>query len=569
MPVRCRSHCTVNKTPAICNTVDKCSYTNGAVRKYCRLSSKYKMNRPNCNITRKFLKREKAPAEKIRKFLERRQASRKRKPASQTLQRFSAKDLFPEPPILAAEPSASEIKDLANKAHTRRLERFIRKLDPHKLRTNVRARYLNAVCSDSGVCVAFGTHVNKIKKHFDGFVKFNHVTSLRKIGAVSANGFVKELEYENAGYKAHAVLKSATTPFADNLYYEYLVGIFLNNASKYIPNFVETYGVYKYNTDAEYDKMKLLTATKDELSGLKLIRTPGDPKRYIEKHQQQKERNHLKEACENSKHMCVLIQHLKDAQTLQDKCQTISFVANDLPFALFQVYWALVALKHDFTHYDFHTENVLIYEPVKNSHIHYFYHFTDGTVVSFKSTCIAKLIDYGRSFYNFGNPATKFNLEGDSKTVYSTICKIPECNPSCGYNFGFSWFKPSTGIGKHICPQRQNISQDLRLLCMLHDEGVVHDARRRKTISNIKTHNPLLMELCKKVKFDDIYDTPQVKSLGYPAKINNIFDAFMALKELIQNPFFTAANATAHAGMQQLGEMHIYQDRPLEYISSI
>jgi hypothetical protein len=104
---------------------------------------------------------------------------------------------------------------------------------------------------------------------------------------------------------------------------------------------------------------------------------------------------------------------------------------------------------------------------------------------------------------------------------------------------------------------------------MLHDEGVVHDARRRKTISNIKTHNPLLMELCKKVKFDDIYDTPQVKSLGYPAKINNIFDAFMALKELIQNPFFTAANTTAHAGMQQLGEMHIYQDRPLEYISSI
>jgi hypothetical protein len=59
MPTRCRSKCSDNKSVASCNAADKCSYTNGAVRKYCRLSSKYKMNKPNCNITRKFLKREK------------------------------------------------------------------------------------------------------------------------------------------------------------------------------------------------------------------------------------------------------------------------------------------------------------------------------------------------------------------------------------------------------------------------------------------------------------------------------------------------------------------------------
>ena len=570
MPARCRSNCTVNKTPVVCNAADKCSYTNGAIRKYCRLSSKYKMNKPNCNITRKFLKREKGPAEKIRKFLERRQASRKRKPTSQTLQPFSAKNVFPEPPILVVKPSASEIKKFENKTHTRKLERFMRKLDPHKLRANVRARYLNAVCSDSGVCVAFGTHVNKIKKHFDGFVNFNHVTYLRKIGTVSENGFVKELEYEHAGYKAHAVLKSSTKPYADNLYYEYLVGIFINNASKYMPNFVETYGVYKYNTNDEYNKMRLLTATKSELSGLRLIRTPVVPKSHIKKEQQQTERNHLKDACEYSKHMCVLIQHIKDAQTLQDKCQSVSFVAKDLPFALFQVYWALVALKNDFTHYDLHTENVLIYEPVKNSHIQYFYHFTDGTVVAFKSSYIAKLIDYGRSFYNYGNPnpTPKFNIEHDSKSVYSTICKIPECNPRCGYNFGFGWFAPSKGI----CSQMSNVSQDLRLLALLHDrfnDIRAYNLQQSKTITNIKYQNPLLLKLCKKVKYENAFDTPQVTALGYPAAINNIFDAFMALKELVQNPFFVATNSTAHAGMRQLGEMHIYQDRPLEYIPTV
>jgi hypothetical protein len=112
----------------------------------------------------------------------------------------------------------------------------MRNLNPNKIREN-RARYLNGVCSDSGVCIAFGKHVNKIKKHFGGFVKFDNVKSIRKIGAVSENGFVKEIEYEHAGYKSHAVLKSSSKKFADNLYYEYLAGVFINMVSKFVPNF--------------------------------------------------------------------------------------------------------------------------------------------------------------------------------------------------------------------------------------------------------------------------------------------------------------------------------------------
>ena len=64
---------------------------------------------------------------------------------------------------------------------------------------------------------------------------------------------------------------------------------FINENMEYLPNFVETYGVYKYNNDSEYEEMKKLTAGKDALSGLSLIRTPSDATHPIEK-----ERNLLK-----------------------------------------------------------------------------------------------------------------------------------------------------------------------------------------------------------------------------------------------------------------------------------
>ena len=398
---------------------------------------------------------------------------------------------------MAGSPEEDRIADFTKKVHTRRLKRFISKLDLQKLQENVRARYLGVVCSDSGVCIAFGKHVDKIKKHFDGFVNFNHVKSIKNIGVDSVNGFVKELEYEHAGYKAHAVLKSATNPTADNLYYEYLAGLFANKASSYLPNFVETYGVYKYNSDEEYKEMEKPTETKDKLSGLSLIRIPTEPKRYIAKQQHQTELDHLKDACKYSKYMCVLIQHINGAQTLLDKCQNKLFVTNESPFVLFQIYYALYALNTSFTHHDLHADNVLIYEPVKDSYIHYFYHLLDGSVVSFKSSFIAKMIDYGRSYYNEASQPKEFDIESNSKSVYDTVCNIPECKPSCGYHVGFRSFDQGDRYS-----QQPNLSQDLRLLSLLHNADTAFNGKIFKAMCKNVRESILLSELCAKVVFN-------------------------------------------------------------------
>jgi len=93
-----------------------------------------------------------------------------------------------------------------------------------------KAMFLRAVCLDSGVCLAFGTYANEIKKHFGGFVHFEYAKApIKRIGVPSQNGFINEIQYEHRGYKSYAILKSSMKKTADNLMYEYLVGQYVNN----------------------------------------------------------------------------------------------------------------------------------------------------------------------------------------------------------------------------------------------------------------------------------------------------------------------------------------------------
>ena len=554
---RCRSNCTTNKSIASCNSADKCSYTNGPKRKFCRLSTKYKMVKPDCTITRKFLKREKESANKIRKFIERHHATRKAKkttpphPVSIPLSMFSAKN-----------PTAEEIAKFTNKVQSRRLARFMKAVDPNKRR----ARYLNGVCSDSGVCIAFSKKDrNTIMKHFDGFTRFDHVKSLRKIGAVSANGFVKELEYENTGYKSHAVLKSSTKADTDNLYYEYLVGMTLNMFDNLIPLFVETYGAFQYTTDADYEEMKKLNAKVDALKGIKLV--SGSEALQIRESEKDKENTELlKESCKNSKYMCVLIQHLKDATTLQEKCHDPTFVKVDLVFSLYQIYYVLSNISDMFVHNDLHSENVLLYEPVKDSYIHYFYHQEDGSVVSFYSHYITKIIDYGRCFFDRPRDHDKSPI-GKSSNLLKALCSISECMPSCGYDNGYYNINPVSRAKAY----EANVSNDLRLLWMLYYGNIDFPGSPGigKMCRTILKENYQLTKLLMDVKYTGKFFTANEPVGKYPAKIVNVDDANRALHDFVTSSAVKEANANHYQGKKCLGELHIYGSQEMEFIPAV
>jgi hypothetical protein len=75
-------------------------------------------------------------------------------------------------------------------------------------------------------------------------------------------------------------------------------------------------------------------------------------------------------------------------------------IENELKYILFQIYYTLVYLENEFTHYDLHWENILLHKLSYNTYIEYNYILNDGTLINFKSKYIVKIIDYGRSFYN-------------------------------------------------------------------------------------------------------------------------------------------------------------------------
>lgn len=106
--------------------------------------------------------------------------------------------------------------------------------------------FLNTVCSDSGVCLAFGKEKDKLERFFE-FNSFAYAKPVQKrIGNPSQNGFVREVHYEREGYHADAILKSSIKKTSDSLTYEYMIGKSLNRVNRWLPSFVETYGLFHY-----------------------------------------------------------------------------------------------------------------------------------------------------------------------------------------------------------------------------------------------------------------------------------------------------------------------------------
>ena len=412
--------------------------------------------------------------------------------------------------------------------------RFMRKTQ-HKRK----AEFLKSICSDAGVCTAFGTYAEAIKKHFGGFANFAYAQPpIKRIGGVSQNGFVHEINYLHRGYKACAVLKSARMPDVDNLMYEYIVGQYINKQNKRFPCFLETYGYYTYKGEISWKKMEKTKIIKDVsiLKDLTLRKTID-----------------YKVACAQSKYLAILIQHLKDITSLFSMYQDLNFLTDNLMNVLFQVYMPLALLKDNFTHYDLHSNNVYLYEPVKGSYIHFHYHIS-GQVVSFKSKYIVKIIDYGRSFFK--------DDTANAKDVYDAVCKEPACGPvdSCGYDKGFAWLEKLEpqykAASNWLSSQEKNISHDLRLLNEVKEMTVGLLPDFMKTMTDL-------------VQYKKQYGTEQILKSGLPNKINNVQDAADIFKHELLEPEEIEYNEEVYQGQPKLGDLHIYDDgRPMQFIKA-
>jgi hypothetical protein len=508
---KCFSKC--RKVPKEeCSQNQQCIYVNGQIFKYCRLSHKYYLDE-DCNPqiktkTRKIVKTKMpSPQElagiKIKTFI------------------MTKKRQYKEKQRLKAQ---ANITNILNKGH-------------------IESKNLQTLCADSSICIAFGKNADKITQFFNYFKKFDYVKlPLRRIGVPSNNGFIHEIEYSRFNYNAYAVLKSSASAKSDNLFYEYKVGQYINIANKMLPSFVETYGLFQYKNDIIYDHFKKKAVfTKNVLTDAFQRQTPT-----------------IKDACEKSKFMCILVQHVKNAKPLSSFKRSRDFINRDLMTVLFQVYASLFTLSASYTHYDLHSSNVLLYKPVDNKYIIYHYHFAGGLdgkgdVISFKCPYIAKIIDYGRSHFNQ-------NASNNSRKLHEEICKIKECDPKCGEYVGFTALQDEVNppAFSYIEATNVNESHDLRLLRDIHKSW------------GLEIINPAIHAIMKKVVYgkglkgkDKPFGTREEKTSGLPKKINNVTDAYLSMLQYLQLPNIQTLNDNVYSaahGYSKLGDLHVYID---------
>jgi hypothetical protein len=393
--------------------------------------------------------------------------------------------------------------------------------------------YLNSICSNSGICIAFGRNNEEIKKFFHGFSSFDFVENYIPIGEPSSNGFVYSVNYLHRGYQASAILKSSSHTKSDNLLYEYQIGLAINTSFyNRFPIFVETYNkYYLYPDQATWKQFQKNTYT----GKLKDALTPYKNIDYIR-------------SCEKSKYLSILVQHLANASPLKKMNTSLNFVRHELSYALYQIYFSLSMMANDFTHYDLHYNNVLVFTPDPNKYIQYHFHTQDSKVISFKSRHMIKMIDYGRSYFR-----------GVSENIEKTVCGTTECDPNCGKEFGYRMEETERSLISYITPWKKNISHDLRLLNMvINNLPYPRPYGSPESTIFLKLHN---------VKFRAMYGTPEVMESGIPTNaIKNVHDAEHQLRHLILTPGFQQINEGYAAGFTKIGDLHVYFDREMKYI---
>jgi len=419
------------------------------------------------------------------------------------------------------------------------------------------------------MCLLINEERERISRFFKTFSTDFIQTPIKRIGEPSVNGFIHHIHYHNDNYDAYAVMKSAAREDADNLIYEYLVGKELNKYRSRFPNLVETYGLYHYRSDDHWDRAQ----------NMKSITTEPKKMEYLEGLEKVDEEMNLKNlltfSCENSKHLAVLIENIKNPKTLDSLLDEEDFKADDFLCILFQVYFLLHSLKDVFTHYDLHANNVLIIDFGKDKYIEYVYHIS-GRDVIMKCRYLAKIIDYGRSY-----------IKDKSEKIHTELCKIDKCKKDptdCGYEYGYGWLYnggPDYRV-YYVRSTKLNNSHDLRLLTnmsFLNDDH--HDLYKEidDLLSSVvyihrfgtpaRKRSPKTSPTSKPDGMWSFFTKPKTqKTQTYKNKIYCVSEAMLELKRLITGEDYRIYNEGNYIKKTSVGILEVYNGRPFVFTPS-
>jgi len=342
-------------------------------------------------------------------------------------------------------------------------------------------KLLNKMCPVSSECISLGKFTSMIANYFKNFSNNEYLTDITHIGESSINGFLNALTYVKNGYTTYCVLKSSTKVNSDNLFYEWYIGKkFVNKLVSKFPCFLETYNLCVHVSEDNYKLMKTREKIGVNIDIKKIFNVLYNTK--------QQENILFKWSCSKPLTFAVMIQYLKPTQIMSfsdfiEKFKNTEYGFNINIFQiLLQIYIPLGILSENFTHNDLHTGNVLIYILPNNSYVTLNYKFNDKNI-KIKTKYIAKIIDYGRSFFK--------DYDDPTNSSTNLLKKLNQVNICNGY-----WQNPPNIKNYFISLIEANITKDLWLLLIL------------STISNTydDINNPVTLAL------RDIFITKLIKS---------------------------------------------------------
>jgi hypothetical protein len=246
----------------------------------------------------------------------------------------------------------------------------------------------------------------------------------------------------------------------------------------------------------------------------------------------------INESCIQNEYNCILIEHIPTSVTLSQyvalKNGEPQFWKFDIINILFQIYSVLSQITDVFTHYDLHSSNVLLYlSEEKNVCIEMRYHLPEGEIVVIHTNYIAKLIDYGRSFFYDGE-----NM--NSNKYHDMVCEAQDCQPNCGNRSGYDILNGDLKK-EYILPQKRNHSHDLRLWNNIVEKQLLKTGQHA-----CPTY---ISDVLNRIQYSKEYGTPELEN-GFPDKINTVHDAYKSLLGLVKNREFRDIS-------DRIGEMRI------------
>jgi hypothetical protein len=385
---------------------------------------------------------------------------------------------------------------------------------------------LSKICPNVSDCLLIGKYRPYILKWFNYFDLRNAHNKVKRIGIESNNATILELEYSikvingssKHDYISYAILKSNIYRYTDNLWYEYKIGKYLNQFHKYLPMFVETYNLYKYNNTDLKDKIMAVSSSSFDIN-----KVTG---KNISELMDEANDTTLIESCNNSENYAFTSQVIQNSTSLYDMVLKNNMNSYDLASVIFQVYFGLCTLNKNgfpFAHYDLHSGNVLLYKPFGDNLIHYRFHLTERSeVIDIYSSYMIKIIDYGRSFMK------------DTPDIFNELT-LDKYKRPCGRDHGID---KGFFLGKYLREDLFinyvdiNLSHDLRLL-----ENIRQITDKYKYYPDI---NPIFKRLQYNVGIKKpermSYGTQPNNKRGGLDSINNIWDAMdNFLEYIVQN----------------------------------